>query len=181
MGDFLNTTDEGIKGFDAINSSSGTSDAGKMIKTNSEGKIDSTLLVEDDSHSEMVELGEALSSDTIHTLSQYVDTSDNNKVKVKRADRDNDLDASYIYKGTGSDGDTIKVFRIAVLEFASSLTDGSDTAAAGDIGFLGTLSQVIALSGPDSGTKVWQIIGRFSSDTKFYFNPQPSIKLGQTQ
>ena len=47
MSDFLNTTNEGIKGFDAITSSSGTSDADKMIKTGSDGKLNANLLTPD--------------------------------------------------------------------------------------------------------------------------------------
>ena len=173
---YLYLDDQGEKGYrESIDESSGSDDTGKIVSTNSEGKIDSSFLEDGlggPTRSPVMNAPEALSQGTMVEIHQILNRDGHEIQVIRKADNASKIKAHGYIKEDVENNAHVYVYFKGKVEGLSGLTPGKRV-------FLGEDGGVITTSlNPNTTTgKIVQPLGIASSDTTFEFHPGPPIEL----
>jgi hypothetical protein len=166
-GKFLNLSGGQVAQEAAIATSAGAGDAGKIIKLDGAGKLDSTLMPAGVApESRVMTTSEAV------VAGDVVNIHNSTGPKVRKADATNDTKPAqgFVLAGAGAAASVTVYPEEAVISGLTGLTPG-------DRYYLTTTAGLISNTPPSGAGNVVQEVGYALSTTELMFRPQPAIKL----
>lgn len=168
MGDYLRRTTAGLKEAIAVNSSTGTGDADKIVKLNAQGKINDNMLpsgVGEDTF--QAEASESLAAGDFINL-----FDDAGVLKMRKADASNNRRAHGFVRLSVNMGESGAAYGAGYInDQLTGLTQATTY-------YLGETAGGVATSGPASAANViHQEVGFAFSATELYFVPKDPVEL----
>lgn len=163
-GDFLKLVNGRPVEGSAVSSSAGAGDSGKVVKLDSSGKIDPTM-IPGGVETRTMTASEALSAGDVVNL-----WNDAGTVKMRKADADADREADGFVLASVSSGASGTVYlEEATITGLSGLTPGA-------LYWLSTTAGSLTDTPPTGANVLSQIVGKALSATEFRFRPESAIK-----
>lgn len=150
----INDTNDQKTEIEGTVTSTGVSEAGKIVALDSNGKLDSTLLPTGVG----AETVSVLASENL-AAGDFVNTYNNaGTLNVRKADADNNRAATGFVLANVTSGNNATVYLAGINNQLSSLTPGAKY-------FLGTTAGAVSTDGPTTSNALWQALGKAISDT----------------
>ena len=161
---------KGASGFptevEALQTSAGAGDAGKVVALNSSGKVDITMMPSGvGTPTQSMTAGESLSAGDL----VYINTSDSNKIYKADADAVGKMAIGYVLASAATD-EAVTVYFEGINDQLSSLTVGTNY-------FLSATAGGVTATQPTSSAQIVQYIGTAITTTAIHFKFTAPIVL----